>query len=79
MDWIAELVARRPKMITTITILLMIAGLGSALQLRFSHNVLEWQPPSWECRQATERIDKIMGGTINIEIIVDTGKENGPL
>ncbi len=77
MDWIAELVARRPKMITTITILLMIAGLGSALQLRFSHNVLEWQPPSWECRQATERIDKIMGGTINIEIIVDTGKENG--
>jgi predicted RND superfamily exporter protein len=77
MDWITELVARRPKIITAITILLMLAGLGSALQLRFSHHVLHWQPPSWACRQATERIDKIMGGTINIEIVVDTGKENG--
>lgn len=77
MDWITEMVASRPKIITTVTLLLMLAGLFSSLQLHFSHNVLEWQPPSWACRQATERIDRIMGGTINIEIVVDTGKENG--
>lgn len=77
MDKITEFVSRRAKTITVVTIVLMIAGLGSALQLRFSHNVLHWQPPSWDCRQATERIDKVMGGTINIEIIVDTGRENG--
>jgi hypothetical protein len=77
MDRVTELVSRRPKTITTVTVLLMIAGLGSALQLHFSHNVLQWQPAAWECRQATERIDRIMGGTINVEILVDTGRENG--
>ncbi len=77
MDWIAAWVARRPKTITAITVLLMAFGLGSALQLHFSHHVLHWQPQSWECRQATERIDKAMGGTVNIEMVVDTGKENG--
>jgi predicted RND superfamily exporter protein len=77
MDRITELVSRRAKTIAAVTLLLMVAGLGSALQLHFSHNVLEWQPSSWACRQATERIDKVMGGTINIEIVVDTGRENG--
>ena len=77
MDRITRFVAQRPKTITLITVILMAAGLASALQLRFSHNVLHWQPPSWECRKATERIDKIMGGTINIEVVVDTGRENG--
>jgi uncharacterized protein len=77
MDWITVRISRRPKTIAAVTVLMMAAGLGSALQLHFSHHVLEWQPPSWACRQATERIDKVMGGTINIEIVVDTGRENG--
>jgi predicted RND superfamily exporter protein len=77
MDRITELVSRRPKIITAVTILLAIVGLGSALQLHLSHHVLHWQPASWACRQATETIDKVMGGTINIEILVDTGRENG--
>ena len=77
MDRVTEIVARRPGLITIITLLLLAAGLASALQLRFSHNVLKWQPAAWECRQATETIDRVMGGTINIEILVDTGKENG--
>ena len=77
MDWITERVSRRPRTIVAVTVLLMVAGLGSALQLHFSHHVLHWQPSSWPCRQATERIDKVMGGTVNIEIVVNTGRENG--
>ena len=77
MDKVTELVSRRPKTIVVITVLLMVAGLGSAFRLQFSHHVLHWQPESWESRRATERIDKVMGGTVNLEIVVDTGKENG--
>ncbi len=77
MDRVTQIVSCRPGLIITITLLLLVAGLASALQLQFSHNVLKWQPASWDCRRATETIDRVMGSTINIEVLVDTEKENG--
>lgn len=77
MDWVMEIALRRPKMITIMTFLFLAAGLAGALQLQFSHDTLEWLPSSWDCRRATETIDRVMGGVLNIEVLVDTGVENG--
>lgn len=61
-------------MISTIIIALSIAG---AVKIRFSHDVLRWLPKTNPVRIATEKIDKELRGSISMEIIVDTEKENG--
>ena len=61
-------------MVSTIIIALSIAG---AMKIRFSHDVLRWLPKTNSVRIATEKIDKELRGSISLEVIVDTGKENG--
>ena len=46
-------------------------------QLNFSHNPLKWLPENLEARTAVEVIDRNMGGSIPVEIVIDTGIENG--
>ena len=77
LDWVTDFSTGHPKSITGISLVVLACALFSAAQLRFSHNVLEWLHPSWPSRQATERIDKIMGGTVSLEVLVETKKENG--
>lgn len=77
LDWVADVSTGHPKTITALTLVILIAGILSASQLRFSHDTLKWLPESWSSRQATEKIDEVMGGTINLEVLVDTGRENG--
>ena len=56
---------------------LMIAGLAAITQIEFSHNPLTWLPPENTGRIATEVVDEQMKGSITMEIIIDTGEENG--
>lgn len=77
LDWVSDMSTGYPKTITAITVALLVVGLASAMQLRFSHDTLKWLHPSWPCRQATEKIDEVLGGTITLEVLVDTGRENG--
>jgi len=60
----------------TCSILVVLAVLA-ALNIRFSHDVLRWFPPKNEIRIATEKLDQSMRGTLNLEVIIDTGRENG--
>ena len=77
LDWVTRIATGHPKAITTLTLAILVVGVFSASQLRFSHNVLKWLPDSWFSRQATEKIDEVMGGTFNLEVLVDTKRENG--
>jgi len=56
----------------------VIVGLSiyAALQIRFTHDVLKWFPEKNEIRQATEKIDHELRGTLNLEVIIDAGNEN---
>lgn len=45
--------------------------------LHFSHNTLKWFPRNSEIRQATEHADKALKGSISVEMVIDTGRENG--
>ena len=60
--------------ISTIAILLSAAAITT---IRFSHHPLSWFPKENEIRAATEKIDRELRGSISLEVIVDTGKENG--
>jgi len=68
---------RYPWQITFVgTVILLLSILGMT-QLKFSHNPLEWLPENMEARAAIETIDSNMGGSIPVEIVIDTGKING--
>ncbi len=57
----------------------ILVGLGiiGITKLNFTHNVIIWFPKDSEVRQNTELIDKRMKGSLAIEVVIDTKKENG--
>jgi len=48
-----------------------------ASQLHFSHHPLGWFPQKNPIRVATETIDTHLRGSVSLEVIIDTGRENG--
>ncbi|MDY6790756.1 MAG: efflux RND transporter permease subunit [Thermodesulfobacteriota bacterium] len=60
--------------ISTVIIALSIVGI---MNIHFSHDVLKWLPKNNSARIATEKIDQELRGSASLEIILDTGKENG--
>ena len=65
-----------PVKILSVSFLIVGLSIFAALQIRFSHDVLKWFPEKNEIRQATEKIDKELRGTLNLEVVIDAGKEN---
>ena len=57
--------------------LVVAISLLAATQVKLSHNPLNWFQPDNINRVSTNVIDKQMNGTVTIEVVVDTGKENG--
>jgi predicted RND superfamily exporter protein len=68
---------RHPYLILGTCSILVVLAVWAALNIRFSHDILRWFPSKSEIRIATEKLDHNMRGTINLEVIIDTGKENG--
>jgi len=55
----------------------VICSLAIAMQMRFSHNPLNWFPEDDPFRVTTELANQKLGGSIVLEVMIDTGKENG--
>ena len=66
-----------PKAIIAISSLMIALAIFFALQLNFSHHPLKWFPEDHASRIATEVVDDKLKGSITMEIVIDTGKENG--
>ncbi|MCG8671341.1 MAG: MMPL family transporter, partial [Pseudomonadales bacterium] len=66
-----------PKTVVFVCVALLVSSLWSASMLRFSHNPLVWLPDNLPVKQSTQVIDEKLGGTISVEIVVDTGEETG--
>jgi predicted RND superfamily exporter protein len=56
---------------------LLLVALFGTRSLYFSHAPLEWFAQGTPFRVATELTNERMGGSINLEVLVDTGVENG--
>ena len=77
LDRVTDFSTGNARAIVIVSVVLIAVFLASASQLRFSHNVLTWLPSDWPVRQATEKIDRELRGSVVLEMIVDTGRENG--
>ncbi len=77
LKWIAHFSQDHAKKIVVFSIVFMAVTIGFASKITYSHNPLLWLPADHETRIATEVIDHELRGSISIELIVDTGVENG--
>ncbi|MDH5543058.1 MAG: MMPL family transporter [Nitrospinota bacterium] len=73
----ADFATGNAKAILSVSGVIIVLSLISASGIRFSHNPMAWFPKTWEIRKATTEIDTNMRGTTSLEVILDTGKENG--
>ncbi|MEE2786877.1 MAG: MMPL family transporter [Myxococcota bacterium] len=60
---------RRRALVAMVAVLLM--GLVGASQLRVWHNPLSWVPETEPVRQAFDRMDKHIGGTASVTVLID--------
>ncbi|EAR09871.1 efflux RND transporter permease subunit [Reinekea blandensis] len=63
-----------------VALLWLLAGLLSLsqiVQLRFSHDPLNWMPDDLPIVDATQVIDRELSGTMTLDVIFETGQENG--
>ena len=74
---IADFSTGHPRGIIIVSIILMALSIAAATRIRFSHDIVRWFPKDTSIRAATEKIDHEMKGSINLEVVIDTGKENG--
>ena len=77
MKKLAFIPTQYPKLITTISLLLVFISLALATQLKLSHHPLEWFPKENMSYVSTHLIDKEMKGTLTMELVIDTKEENG--
>ena len=65
------------KTILIVSGIIMVLSMLAILNIRFSHYVLGWFPKTNSIRLATQKIDDELRGSLTLEVIIDTRKENG--
>jgi hypothetical protein len=73
----AGISTKHPRKIILISILLLLISLGLISRLKFSSNIIHYFPDDHPCKIALNKVEDLFEGTITIEVIVDTGRENG--
>ena len=69
--------ARRPILILGMTAVIALAALIGAIQMTMSFDVLTWFPKGEPVQTDTYRADEAFKGGSVLEIVIDTGRENG--
>jgi predicted RND superfamily exporter protein len=63
-------------MVVAALVIVAVSTTGIA-RLQFSNDVMGWLPPDNPLRQSTDLIDRELKGSMTLEVVVDTGVENG--
>ena len=68
---------RHKRAVLGVTILAVAFGLAGASRLQFGHDIMAWLPETHPLRVATAVFDEELKGSMVLEIVADTGVENG--
>ena len=74
---IADFSINNAKSITVVGIVIFITSLYFATGVKFKHDPLSWLPETSQARVATDLVDSKLRGSVTMEVIIDTKKENG--
>jgi hypothetical protein len=74
---VGRVTTTHPYKILIISAAILAVSIAGAMKIKFSHDILKWLPADNAARVATEKIDHDLKGSVALEIILDTGRENG--
>jgi predicted RND superfamily exporter protein len=81
MDRILRGVARfsnsHPRKIIVLSLIVFAVFSPAIFLLKFSHNIIEYFPDSMPYRHDLKFIDESLKGTVTLELVLDSGRENG--
>ncbi|NNK94460.1 MAG: MMPL family transporter [Desulfobacterales bacterium] len=77
LESLAEFAIKRHLLVIGFATTIIIIGAIGVSRVLFSHDGLLWLPKDLDIRKATEVIDRELNGSVVLEVILDTGKENG--
>ena len=78
--WMMQIGARvtaHPKTALFGALAVVVLATPGFMNLRFSHDAKSWLLPGDPARIAVDRMDQAMHGISSVEILIDTGRENG--
>ena len=74
---IADFSFANAKKIVAVSAVIVVVWAYFASQVEFKHDPLSWQPDDSPVKIATETVDHELRGSVTMEVIIDTKKENG--
>ncbi len=77
MNFLTDFSTSRSKSIVVVCVVIMAFSILGLSKIRFSHDILTWLPDKLPVRQATQTIDATLKGSVTLDIVLDTGRENG--
>jgi hypothetical protein len=77
LDAVARFSTRRPRVILIVSGIIIVGSAIAATGIQFSHYPLVWLQETNPIRVATTTIDRELRGSMNLEVVIDTHKENG--
>jgi len=77
LDSIAIFSFAHAKKIVVVSIITIGVFIYSATFVEFKHNPLSWHPDGSDVKKATYTVDKELRGSVTMEVVIDTKKENG--
>ena len=73
----ADLALGRPVLVSLAGLALVLGSAWGLMGLRLSHDPLAWLPAQTGLAAQTRAIDQALGGTVNLEVVLDSGREDG--
>jgi predicted RND superfamily exporter protein len=74
---IGDYSVRHPRTMVAVAVVILAFSISGAVRLQFSNDVMAWLPPGDPLRTATSLIDRELRGSMTLEVMADTGRENG--
>ncbi|MBW2722933.1 MAG: RND family transporter [Deltaproteobacteria bacterium] len=75
--WTGDRCVHHPKTVLGCMSAILLFAVVGITRLTFSYDPISWFPEDDPVRVATEFVNAEFGGTVSLEILIDTGRENG--
>lgn len=75
--WTGAVAVRHARGVLAWSFVLLVFLVAGAARLHFAHQPVSWFPKGDPTRDAIETVDRVMRGSTNVEVVIDTGRENG--
>ncbi|WP_119393487.1 efflux RND transporter permease subunit [Salinibius halmophilus] len=77
MQRISQVAWQHSGKLALVWLVAVLIAFSQIVQLRFSYDPMAWMPDNMPVKVATQVIDENLGGSINLEVLFDTGRPDG--